>query len=96
MTERCGRMSRRAINEAFEEARGAAGLDPVLDLHCLRHSYVTHLIEFGYPGAVRAGPGRPLLREHDRDLHGGVGRVPQPAAGQALRERHAARWGEQP
>ncbi|WP_329600093.1 tyrosine-type recombinase/integrase [Streptomyces pseudovenezuelae] len=20
-----------------------------MDLHCLRHSYITHLIEFGYP-----------------------------------------------
>jgi site-specific recombinase XerD len=49
VTERRGRLSRRAINEAFEEARDAAGLDPVLDLHCLRHSYITHLIEFGYP-----------------------------------------------
>ncbi len=39
MTERRGRLSRRAINEAFEEARDAAGLDPVLDLHCLRHLY---------------------------------------------------------
>ena len=24
-------------------------MDPALSLHCLRHSYVTHLIEFGYP-----------------------------------------------
>ncbi len=49
VTERRGRLSRRAINEAFVEARDAAGLDPVLDLHCLRHSHVTRLIEFGYP-----------------------------------------------
>ena len=48
VTERRGRLSWRVINEAFEEARGAAGLDPVLDLHCLRHSYIRHLIEFGY------------------------------------------------
>jgi site-specific recombinase XerD len=24
-------------------------LDEGLELHCLRHSYVTHLVEFGYP-----------------------------------------------
>ena len=49
ITERRGRMSRRAANEAFEAARSAAGLAPELDLHSLRHSYVTHLVEFGYP-----------------------------------------------
>lgn len=49
MTERRGRLSRRSINEAFTEARDAAGLDEELDLHCLRHAYVTHLVEFGYP-----------------------------------------------
>ena len=49
VTERGGRLSRRAANEAFTTARDAAGLDGRLDLHCLRHSYVTHLIEFNYP-----------------------------------------------
>jgi site-specific recombinase XerD len=49
VTERRGRMSRRAANEAFETARSAAGLPAELDLHSLRHSYVTHLVEFGYP-----------------------------------------------
>jgi site-specific recombinase XerD len=49
ITERRGRMSRRAANEAFETARSAAGLPAELDLHSLRHSYVTHLVEFGYP-----------------------------------------------
>jgi len=49
VTERGGRLSRRAANEAFAAARDAADLDDRLDLHCLRHSYVTHLIEFDYP-----------------------------------------------
>ena len=49
VTERVGRLSPRSINEAFVLARQAAGLDEDLDLHCLRHSYVTHLTEFGYP-----------------------------------------------
>ena len=39
----------RSINEAFTTARDAAGLDLSLDLHCLRHYYVTHLVEFDYP-----------------------------------------------
>jgi site-specific recombinase XerD len=49
VTERVGRLSPRSINEAFVAAREAAGLDESLDLHCLRHSYITHLTEFGYP-----------------------------------------------
>lgn len=49
VTERVGRLSARSINEAFVAARADAGLDSALDLHCLRHSYVTHLVEFGYP-----------------------------------------------
>src|SRR2546421_3676491 len=40
VTERGGRLSRRAANEAFTTARDAAGLDGRLDLHCLRHSDV--------------------------------------------------------
>jgi site-specific recombinase XerD len=47
--ERAGRMSLRSINEAFEQARRIAELPDELDLHCLRHSYVTHLVEFDYP-----------------------------------------------
>ncbi|MEV0261052.1 tyrosine-type recombinase/integrase [Streptomyces sp. NPDC050617] len=49
MTERRGRISKRSVNEAFTAARDAAGLEKELDLHCLRHSYITHAIEFGYP-----------------------------------------------
>lgn len=49
VTERVGRLSLRAANEAFVSAREAAGLPPELDLHSLRHSYITHLVEFGYP-----------------------------------------------
>jgi site-specific recombinase XerC len=44
-----GRLSARAVDDAFTAASRAAGLDPVLDLHCLRHSYITHLVEFDYP-----------------------------------------------
>lgn len=49
VTERSSRISLRGINGAFEQARVAAGLPAELDLHALRHSYVTHLVEFDYP-----------------------------------------------
>jgi site-specific recombinase XerD len=49
VTERCGRISYRGLNRAFGEARDLAGLPGELDLHSLRHSYVTHLVEFDYP-----------------------------------------------
>jgi site-specific recombinase XerD len=49
VTERAGRMSLRGLNTAFTTASKAAGLPPELDLHALRHSYVTHLVEFDYP-----------------------------------------------
>jgi integrase/recombinase XerC len=49
VTERAGRMSLRGLNVAFSAASVAAGLPPELDLHSLRHSYVTHLVEFDYP-----------------------------------------------
>ena len=49
VTERRGRLDWRGINAAFAEARDLAGLPRELDLHCLRHSYVTHLVEFDYP-----------------------------------------------
>lgn len=49
VTERRGRISPRRLDEAFDAARRTACLPEELDLHALRHSYVTHLIEFDYP-----------------------------------------------
>ncbi|MEU4579713.1 tyrosine-type recombinase/integrase [Nonomuraea sp. NPDC023979] len=49
VTERASRMSVRSLNVAFAQARDDAGLPPEADLHALRHSYVTHLVEFDYP-----------------------------------------------
>ncbi|MFE6404449.1 tyrosine-type recombinase/integrase [Streptomyces alboflavus] len=49
VTERRGRLSLRRLDEAFETAREMAGLPEEVELHGLRHSYVTHLLEFGYP-----------------------------------------------
>jgi integrase/recombinase XerC len=48
VTERRGRVSARHLNVRFALYREGAGLPEELDLHCLRHSYVTHLIEAGY------------------------------------------------
>ena len=49
VNERKGRVQLRKLDENFAEIRELAGVDDALDLHSLRHSYVTHLLEFGYP-----------------------------------------------
>jgi integrase/recombinase XerC len=49
VTERLTRVSVRHLDRRFNVLREEADLDPALTLHCLRHSYVTHLVEFGYP-----------------------------------------------
>jgi site-specific recombinase XerD len=49
VTERRGRVSLRHVHARFAACREGAGLPPEVDLHCLRHSYVTHLIEAGFP-----------------------------------------------
>jgi len=97
VTERCSRLGRRGIDEAFTTARAAAGLDPALDLHSLsadrRHSYVTHLIEFGYPEKFvqdRCGH----LTASTTAIYSGVSdEYRNRLLGRALHERHPELWG---
>ena len=92
VTERRGRLSRRAINEAFEEARDAAGLDPVLDLHCLRHSHITHLIEFGYPERFAQDQAGHSYASTTAIYTGVSDEFRNRLLVAALRERHARAW----
>src|SRR6266545_2439298 len=83
-TERGGRLSGRALNDRMAAYRAALGLPEELDLHALRHSYVTHLIEDGFPERFVSVLLSPMEGVHDvqhksqaaRSLRGGGGYLP--------------------
>lgn len=47
-SERSARLATMALGTRFAAYRAAIGLPEEIGLHCVRHSYVTHLIEDGY------------------------------------------------
>ncbi|MFI8631252.1 tyrosine-type recombinase/integrase [Microbacterium sp. NPDC077663] len=47
-SERAPRVSAALLDHRMADYREAIGLDPILDFHSLRRSYVTHLIEDGW------------------------------------------------
>lgn len=49
-SERRARVTISTMSDSFAAARRLAGLPEGLGLHCLRHSYITHLLEADYDG----------------------------------------------
>ncbi|WP_239133783.1 tyrosine-type recombinase/integrase [Rugosimonospora africana] len=63
VSERTARLSVYRLGRVFEIVRDLAGLPEELDLHGLRHSYVTHLVEFDIPrSSFRTRSGTPSPR----------------------------------
>jgi site-specific recombinase XerD len=84
LTERGERISPRSVDERFAAWRMAAGLPRELSVHCLRHSYVSHLIEDGADPLFVQLLLSPQMGVHDvqhepltgADLRGGGGYLP--------------------
>ncbi len=94
VTERCGRLSRRGANEAFETAREAAGLPTELDLHSLRHSMITHLVEFDYPERFVQDQAGHATASSTAIYTGVSDEYRNQLLRRKLTERHASLWGD--
>jgi site-specific recombinase XerD len=96
VTERCGRLSKRSANDAFQACRDAAGLPADLDLHALRHSMITHLVEFDYPERfVQDQAGH--ATESSTAIYTGVSdEYRNQLLRRKLAERHAELWEDDP
>jgi integrase len=84
LTERGGRISPRQVDDRFAQFRRLADLPDDLSVHCLRHSYVSHLIEDGVDPLFVQLLLSPRQRVHDvqheastsAGLRGGGGYLP--------------------
>ncbi len=94
VTERRGRLSMRGIDEAFVAARDAAGLAGELDLHCLRHSFITHLTEFDYPERFVQEQAGHVYASTTAIYTGVSEEYRNRLLERSLRQRHAELWGE--
>jgi integrase/recombinase XerC len=86
-SERADRVGLQLIDARFAAIRNEAGLDPVLDFHSLRRSYVTHLIEAGWDAlfrnrSVTSTPAPPRFL----DLHLRLVRLPDPHPARGTRQ----------
>jgi hypothetical protein len=83
-SERGVRVGGNMLNKRFAAYRDALGLEPGLDFHSLRRSYVTHLIEDGWDPLFVQLLLSPQMSAHDvqhepltgADLRGGGGYLP--------------------
>jgi hypothetical protein len=83
-SERGPRISSGTLHKRFCEYRDALGLDEGLDLHSLRRSHITHLIEAGWDPLFVQLLSSPRMGVHDvqhepltgADLRGGGGYLP--------------------
>ena len=96
VTERCGRLSKRSANDAFDTCRQVAGLPAELDLHSLRHSMITHLVEFDYPERFVQDQAGHATASSTAIYTGVSDEYRNQLLRRKLAERHAELWEEDP